>query len=67
MEKKTEKTGEKVVWVACRAEGADPGADKGCGGKEAVLMSHLKTGNQRAINLVRYRCISCGRVFSISY
>jgi len=56
-----EREGKKVVWVSCRGEGG------GCGGKEAVLITATKTGNQRAINLVRYRCVSCGRMFSVSY
>jgi len=60
--------GQKVVWVSCRAEGVGlESGDKGCGGKEAVLMSAIKTGNQKAINMVRYRCTSCGRVWSVSY
>lgn len=50
----------KIVWISCRAEGS-------CEGKESVLLTSEKTGNQNAVNLVRYRCMSCGKVFSVSY
>lgn len=56
----------KVVWVTCRA-GTGSDGEKGCGGKEAILMSKLKVGNQKAVNLVRYKCTTCGRLFSVSY
>lgn len=56
-----EQDGQKVVWVSCRAEGGK------CDGKEAVLLSCIKTGDQKSVNLVRYQCMTCKRVFSVSY
>jgi len=61
MEKEKEiEAPKKIVWVSCRAP-------ESCGGKEALLLSSEKTGDQKAITLTRYRCLSCGKVFSVSY
>ena len=56
----------RVVWIRCRA-GSETRGDTVCVGNQAEAFSDIKIPNKLAYSgkLARYRCLTCGRVFSI--
>jgi len=55
-----------IAWIRCRA-GSETRGDVVCNGNQAEVVSNIKIPNKLAYSgkLVRYRCITCGRLFSI--
>lgn len=60
------KSEKKVVWVRCRASSATRG-EKECDGNQAELLTDINVPNELAYSgkISRYRCLTCGRIFSI--
>ena len=51
---------EEKQWIACRAT-------SGCEGKQAVIVFKRKLPGLTSGQTIRYRCLTCGRPFHITF